>query len=379
MTTTLTPTDLSSAGEAMAKSEGTVRIQGADTAHGWAGTPGRADTVLDTTGLTGLLAYNPADMTISVLAGTPLETVQRQVARHGQRVAFDAARVRRGATVGGLIATADSGPLAPAYGSLRDLVIGATVVLADGTIARTGGHVIKNVAGYDLTKLLHGSYGAFGLLAEVVLRLHPLTTHRTVRRTCTLDEAIGHTRTLMASALEPVSLEWVAGTLLARIEGTTAGTDARAADLADLIDGTVLPEDEAATEWERHAALVDGATVRLGCRPSRLAEVLADRAGPVVAGLASGVATVTAPGTEIDDLHDRVTAAGGTSVTRHRPDGTGRAWGQRPSALGVVRALKHELDPDRRLCSGRFESWLEPADTTSSAVPRTETTQEERT
>ena len=101
-------------------------------------------------------------MTVAVRAGTPLRELAEELAPHGQHVAFDAARVAEGATVGGLFATADSGPGALVHGSLRDLVIGVTMVLADGTVARSGGHVIKNVAGYDLAKLLHGSYGTLG-------------------------------------------------------------------------------------------------------------------------------------------------------------------------------------------------------------------------
>ena len=138
--------------------------------------------MLDTTGLTGVITHNPGDMTVSVRAGTPLRTLAEELAPHGQHVAFDAARVADGATVGGLFATADSGPGALVYGSLRDLVIGVTVVLADGTVARSGGHVIKNVAGYDLAKLLHGSYGTLAVLAEVVLRLHPVPKASATRR-----------------------------------------------------------------------------------------------------------------------------------------------------------------------------------------------------
>ncbi|WP_007027936.1 FAD-binding oxidoreductase, partial [Saccharomonospora iraqiensis] len=178
---------------------------------------------------------------------------------------FDAPRVLRGATVGGLIATADAGPLAHAYGSMRDLVIGATVVLADGTVARTGGHVIKNVAGYDLAKLMHGSYGAFGLLAEVVLRLHPVpAATRTVCVECPLPEVADRTRTVLSGAAEPVSVEWVDDLLLVRLEGTPEGTDARARHVAEQLGGRVLTEDDADAAWARHAEVTERGTVRVG-------------------------------------------------------------------------------------------------------------------
>ncbi|NIJ14683.1 glycolate oxidase FAD binding subunit [Saccharomonospora amisosensis] len=358
--TMLAPTNLREAYEAMAGTPGTIRIQGAGTADTWAGAPLPTDAVLDTTRLTGVLTYNPADLTVAVRAGTPLRELQAELAANGQRVAFDPARVLRGATVGGLIATADSGPLALAYGSMRDLVIGATVVLADGTVARTGGHVIKNVAGYDLAKLLHGSYGNFGLLTEVVLRLHPIPEQTlTVRLDCTLDTGAERAATVLAGALEPVCLEWADGMLLIRVEGTREGAKARAGELARSLSGTVLDEDDAESAWARHAELVDDASVRIGCRPSRLPGVLADCGGAATAGLGTGIGTVTVPDSGIGDVHETVSAAGGTSVTRRRPPEPTPAWGGSPSAISVLRALKDKLDPDRRLSPGRFESWFD--------------------
>lgn len=358
--TMLAPTDLRGAHEALADTDGTVQIQGATTARQWAGAPEPAETVIDTSRMTGVLAYNPADMTVAVRAGTPLRELQAELARNGQRLAFDSARAGQGATVGGLVATADSGPLALAYGSMRDLVIGATVVLADGTVARTGGHVIKNVAGYDLAKLMHGSYGAFGLLAEVVLRLHPLpSATRTVSLDCPLATAVERATAVLAEALEPVCLEWTDGTLLVRLEGTPEGTDDRAKQLARLIGGAVLSDDDADAAWVQHADLVGKAVVRVGCRPSRLPVVLEQCRGTAVAGLGTGVGTLIVPASEVDHVHDTVTAAGGTSVTRQRPEVDARAWGQRPSALRVLRAVKQELDPQGRLCPGRFEAWFD--------------------
>src|SRR6201999_290939 len=170
---TLAPGSLDDLRAAVLDHTGPLLVTGAGTASDWAGTPEPGATVLSTTALTGVISHNPGDMTVEVRAGTPLAALQEILGEHGQRVAFDAARVARGATLGGLFATGDTGPLALTYGSLRDLVIGATVVLADGTVARSGGHVIKNVAGYDLTKLLHGAQGTLGVVAELILRLPP--------------------------------------------------------------------------------------------------------------------------------------------------------------------------------------------------------------
>ena len=115
-------------------------------------------------------------MTCTVAAGTPWAAMQQALAQHNQCVALDPLFADC-ATIGGILAVNDSGALRSRYGSLRDLVIGMTIVLADGTIARSGGKVVKNVAGYDLPKLLTGSFGTLGIITEVNFRLHPIQQH----------------------------------------------------------------------------------------------------------------------------------------------------------------------------------------------------------
>ena len=137
-------------------------------------TPARLDSIL---------AHNAGDMTATLQAGVPLAAAQEAFAQAGQMLSLDPPRRRRrrrrdrrrahGATIGGIVATADSGPLAHRYGGPRDLIVGATVALADGTVAKSGGTVIKNVAGYDIAKLMAGSFGTLGLLLSVNVRLHP--------------------------------------------------------------------------------------------------------------------------------------------------------------------------------------------------------------
>src|SRR5918996_6427537 len=167
--------------------------------------------------------------TAAPLRPTDLRSPQADSAPHRQHLSFDAARVADGAPVGGLVATADAGPAALVFGSMRDLVIGVTMVLADGTVARSGGHVIKNVAGYDLAKLLHGSYGTLGVLAEVVLRLHPVPERSaTLAIHCSLKEAAEHAATVLGGPYEPAALEWTSdGVLLIRLVGTADALDAR--------------------------------------------------------------------------------------------------------------------------------------------------------
>lgn len=153
-----------------------VEIAGAGTKRGWAGAV-QGDVVLDTRGLAGVREHSWHDLTATVGAGTTWAQMQCVLAQHGQMVALDPLWAER-ATVGGVIATNDSGALRLKFGSLRDLVIGMTIVLANGTIARSGGKVVKNVAGYDLHKLMIGAFGTLAVVTEVTFRLHaiPRTT-----------------------------------------------------------------------------------------------------------------------------------------------------------------------------------------------------------
>jgi glycolate oxidase FAD binding subunit len=381
--TTVRPGNLRSLRAAVLDSAGTIGVTGAGTAASWGGDLRPVDTVLDTSGLTGVIVHNPGDMTVAVRAGTPLPQLLEELAERGQRVSFDAVRGARGATVGGLVATADAGPAALMYGSMRDLVIGMTIVLADGAVARSGGHVIKNVAGYDLAKLMHGSYGTLGVLAEVVLRLHPVPRSATVALDCPLAEAAGHAARVLAEPLDPVALEWrsdsdgsgagpaatASGRLLVRVEGTEAALAGRVRRLVTTLgDGAAEAGPE---EWVAHAERVRGlpghAVLRIGARPSAVTGLVAALPGAdgpgaaLTVGLGTGVATAALPADAgaIESAHRAVHVKGGTTVLRDRPAGfAGPAWGPPPSAIAVLRSVKTALDPDGRLGPGRFDPWM---------------------
>src|SRR2546426_4128393 len=163
------------------------------------------------------------------------------------------------ATVGGVVATGDSGPLRHRYGAARDLLLGITVALSDGTLARAGGRVIKNVAGYDLAKLFAGSFGTLGLILEVVVRLHPRPP-----RTCSVvgrtDDAaaLGRAASVLAHApaqMDCLDVAWEQGRgeLLARFGG--AACEVQAASAVRLIggcrvDGTIVEGNDGEL-WER--------------------------------------------------------------------------------------------------------------------------------
>ncbi|GAA4761820.1 FAD-binding oxidoreductase [Actinomycetospora chibensis] len=375
--TTVTPTTVDELRDAVLAHPGTLRVAGAGTAADWAGTPAPADTVLDVTGLSGIVTHNPGDMTVEVRAGTPFAALQDELAQHQQRVAVDPARATAGATLGGLFATADSGPRSLQYGSLRDLVIGATVVLPDGTIARSGGHVIKNVAGYDLTKVLHGAHGTLAVIAGLVLRLHPAP--RSTPTVAVPTDRAGMAdlaRRVADSPVEAVAVQWHADRLLCLFEGSPEGADTRARKLVETVGGEVLAPDDATAAWDAHDAAVrarpDGrAVLRLGVIPSALPGVL-DGLDSDIGGDAGGLTEVTAsPRTGIATLalpadadlvaaaHRRVAEAGGTSTLRQRPDGASLpAFGPAPASAVLLRAVAASLDPDQRLGRGRLAPWI---------------------
>src|SRR6202790_4849614 len=139
----------------------------------WGNPPVRADLILSTARLNRVIEYAWADLTVSVEAGCTIQNLQNTLAEHGQRIAVDPLWPER-ATVGGILSTNDSGSLRIRYGALRDLIIGVTLALPDGTLASSGGKVVKNVAGYDLPKLATGAFGTLGVITRAVFRLHPL-------------------------------------------------------------------------------------------------------------------------------------------------------------------------------------------------------------
>src|SRR5258708_8075028 len=147
--------------------------RGGGTKLGWGNSPARADLILSTARLNEILEYAWADLTVSVEAGCTIQRLQETLAQHGQRLALDPLWPEK-ATVGGVLSTSDSGALRLRFGALRDLIIGATVALPDGTLASSGGKVVKNVAGYDLPKLVTGALGTLGVITRAVFRLHPL-------------------------------------------------------------------------------------------------------------------------------------------------------------------------------------------------------------
>lgn len=343
--------------------------------------PARLDAVLRTRGLARIREHAPSDQIVAVEGGMTLAALQHHLAAHGQRLAIDPPSPER-ATLGGIVAANAFGPRRLRYGAIRDLVIGITVVRADGVVARGGGKVVKNVAGFDLPRLLCGSLGTLGLVAEVVLRLHPLPERSAtvVARRLTAAEAGAATRAVLDARLEPVAAAALPDgdrfTLAIRFEATGPGVgDALARVLAGpMAGGEPVEGEEEATVWARHDLLRTSGDVRAKATfpPARLDEAVAAlqplrgalRGGALVLHPALGIAFVTGA------LDDAAAAAGAIDAARGalRP-GNGAlvlaaapaalrarvdVWGPPAAALEVMRRLKRELDPDGRLAPGRF-------------------------
>ncbi|MGY1710442.1 FAD-binding oxidoreductase [Geodermatophilus sp. SYSU D00758] len=385
------PGTVAEAADLLRGSGGPLLFRGAGTKQAWAGRPVEPALVVGTGRLAGVLAHNPADMTVSVGAGMPLRDLQALLGEQGQWLALDPGTEEAGATVGGLLATGDSGPRRLRYGALRDLVIGVTLVLSDGTVARGGGTVIKNVAGYDLPKLLSGSLGTLGLVAEVVLRLHPRPgASATATVPVPVDRAADLARRLRASPLEPAAIDWAdvdGGLFAVRFEGTAAGVEGRReAALALLADGAPAEwrtGDGEEAVWRRlaepHRPDGEATLAAAGTRPGRTAEVARAlaQAGDD-AGVRTGLATRPAIGLHtarftgppaavaaaVTAWRARVLELGGTVLLRDRPpavDAELDPLGPPPSSVGLLRALRRRLDPQARCAPGRLGSWLDPA------------------
>ncbi len=270
---------------ALANSRGWVVLpQGGGTKAGWGGGTGICDLVLEMTGLNQLVEHEPGDLICVAGAGMRLGRLQEIVSRapgYQQRLMLDAPQGSR-ATLGGLVATRASGPLRTRYGTMRDLLLGAQFVLADGTIARTGGTVVKNVAGYDLDKLLVGSNGSLAVLVEVALRLHPVPSGRAsvVLAHATPQRAASFLAALRRVPAVPSIAEvlWPERTVLVQLESSPEGAE-RQAELVAAIDPEARQLDDA--EWEHwHRTLSsrpwegDGVVAGLALPLSRIPNLL---------------------------------------------------------------------------------------------------------
>ena len=239
---------------------------------------------LSTAKLDALVTHEAGDLICVAQAGMRLADLQAALAldaEHRQRLMLDPPH-GDAQTLGGIVAANASGPLRTRYGAPRDLVIGARFVLSDGTVTRTGGRVVKNVAGYDLAKLLCGSLGTLAVVTEVAFRLHPLAD---AARTVALDDATPEAVAAFAQALAtapvvPAACEavWPDGALLVRVESSEDGAERQAALAAGLAPGARARGRRGGCSLGRARTRPwggDGVVAAIGVPPARLGDLLA--------------------------------------------------------------------------------------------------------
>jgi glycolate oxidase FAD binding subunit len=338
----------------------------------WGLPPTDLDLIVDTSRMTAVLAHAAGDLVVTTQAGVRMVDLQNQLGVHRQQLALDGSDTL-GGTIGGTIATATSGPLRYRFGSVRDLLIGITVVLADGTVARSGGTVVKNVAGYDLGKLYTGSMGTLGVITEAVFRLHPTpeASRWILAPVADAARAAAAVAAVRASQHDPVALEVDRGapggpvTVGVAVEGVAEGIDARAEAVASLLGGSAgMPAtvtEQPPDWWGRPPYPPQGPGATVTCEPSGLADLLATAPGALRGSAGAGVLAAGLDdgdrlSLELAQLRTIATRHGGNAVLRCAPPhrkATLDVWGPVP-ALGLMRRLKDQFDPEHRLSPGRF-------------------------
>jgi glycolate oxidase FAD binding subunit len=356
--------------------------RGGATKQEWGNRPARADVILSTPRLNRVIEHAWADLTVSVEAGCTIAKLQETLAKHGQRLALDALWPER-ATVGGVLSTNDSGALRLRFGSLRDLVIGATVALADGTVASSGGKVVKNVAGYDLPKLITGAFGTLAVVTRAIFRLHPLPREvrtiscvtRDVHEAQRLVLAIQNSK-LAHSALQICCAAEMQPRVDVLFEGTEAGLTAQVEQVKSLM-GSATITDEGKDVWDARQRInsagkgrdADFAVAKFATLPARMAEtieVIATRSRAdlrwSVAAQATGIGWARLEGeasamvSVLRELRADLERDGGSLVMAHRPASLAPrdAWGSSGDALPLMNAVKRQFDPLGTLNPGRF-------------------------
>jgi glycolate oxidase FAD binding subunit len=377
-------------------------VRGTGTKLGWGAPPERCDVVLDVGLLDHVVEHTAGDLVAVTGAGVRVSDLQQRLAGSGQCLGVDPPR---SGTVGGVVATGSTGPLRLRHGAVRDLVIGMTLVRADGVVAHSGGKVVKNVAGYDLGKLLTGSFGTLAVITQVALRLHPLPQARrwVGLPVSSVEGAQRAVQTLVHSQVMPagIELDWApaggdrsgqgAGEVVAELAGHADGAQACADEAAVLLgDGATVsatppawwghepdpgPWPDSPTETDAGSAPMNSdadsaptlcrVTFEIGALAGLLAslETVSPRASCRLRGSAGVGSALLALGGHPSAVVEGVASLrrdahryGGAVVVLEAPAevrGGLDVWGP-ARGLELMRAVKWQFDPDRRLAPGRF-------------------------
>ena len=338
--------------KALAEANATQRLvapRGGGTKTDWGNPGARPDVVLSTAGLNRVIEHAWADMTVTVEAGCTVASLQNTLAQHGQRLAIDPLWPER-ATIGGILATNDSGALRLRFGSLRDLIIGMTVALPDGTLAVSGGKVVKNVAGYDLPKLMTGAIGTLGVVTQAIFRLHPLpiATKTLSAQLPTLEAAQALILAIQDSRMEHSALQLRVGSISVDIlfEGTEAGIASQQAFV-----NTLGPFQESSSDvWLARQQLwpADGGDiVKFSVLPSDIAKAVSKLKTRDCVVQATGIGYAKLKGTDLAAVRKELPFV---MLTPSNLD----AWGEPNDTLPLMRSVKQQFDPNAILNRGRY-------------------------
>ncbi len=374
---------------------------GGGTKLGIGAPPERLGLVIGLSRLTRILEHEPGDLTATAEAGVAFGALQVSLATRGQWVSLDPPRADR-ATLGGVLASNSAGPRRHLYGTARDLLIGLTAVMADGSIVRGGGKVVKNVAGYDLPKLYIGSFGTLGIIAEATVKLRPRpdVDRLIVARFHGLKDAGGGARAIMASDLVPAALDLIDGealraigsgeggaALLIGVDGILDRVEWQCAEVSrilgplGMVEAKVLDGEERDDTWRALGELGRrefddvAAVMKWGVLPTQLAEVLehggaiaqrnglraalAAHAGVGIASavLSGGGAKSNAVVATLTEWRAMVLASGGHALLEWAPLAVKErvaVWDAPGPAARIMKGIKERLDPQGILNPGRF-------------------------
>ncbi len=343
--------------------------------------PRALDTLVRTTACTGVIDYAPEDQTITVEAGMTIAAVSDVLARERQFLAIDAPDPER-ATVGGAIATNLSGPRRLRYGGIKDTIVGVEIVRPDGVRARGGGKVVKNVAGFDIPKLMVGSLGTLGAIVGATFRVFPVAERRAalMYAVLTVDQMMSLCAELIGAALVPAAVTGFACAKRGRydvvvtFEGFARGVEEQMTTAAAIavrlgVDAEALPDDALAAQGKRERALRRGANWHLTvcAPPTALAHFVATT--PFADDVRHAVDPLLGTGYFAAAEFDVATVAawrtalgGGSAVVNALPAQARRgldSWGEPPkAALAIMRRLKATFDPKGLCNAGRFVGGL---------------------
>jgi glycolate oxidase FAD binding subunit len=374
-----TASELAAIVEIASDEQSSLLVAGNSSKLDWGGIVTGAKTIVSTQNLDRLIAHAVGDLTVTVEAGMKFDRLQQILATAGQFLPLDPAYPSQ-STIGGIIATADTGSLRHRYGGVRDLLLGIGFVRADGKIAKAGGRVVKNVAGYDMMKLFTGSYGSLGILTEVTLRLYPLPRNSgTVILTGAVAQLMEMAKILLASTLTPIAVDVLSTafsqqlgigntpSLVVKFATLPASIDEQSSQLLDIgskigLTGMSWHNEQEEQLWSGIQTGIWG-TSSIGCKLgvrstavvatiSTLDDLTAHTARGVI-HLSSGIgACAIDRDTDISTLRTHCESAGGFMSVLQAPIEVKQevdVWGYRGNGVALMHQLKHQFDPNNIL------------------------------